>query len=136
MDKLNEDMYAVLMDKTEGDAWLRVRSVDSGNGLEAFVKVYKWCTGTSGQGLSERARIIMSPTPPKSEGDIADCIDKWFELRRHLQNIKRGYALAEPSLFVALEQILEVGRSQEFFEQHRSTSTISRSRWTRARNMQ
>ena len=50
MDKLNEDMFAVLMDKTEGDAWLRVRSVDSGNGLEAFVKLYWWFTGTSGQG--------------------------------------------------------------------------------------
>ena len=63
--KLNEDMYSVLMDKTEGEAWLRVRSVDSGNGLEAF---------TSGQGLSDKARSIMSPTPPKGEGDIADAV--------------------------------------------------------------
>ena len=76
MDRLCEDMYSVLMDKTEGEAWLRVKSVVSGNGQEAFVKLYKWFTGTSGQGLSERARAIMAPTPPKSEGEIAEAVDK------------------------------------------------------------
>ena len=48
--QLNEDMYSVLMDKTEGDAWLRVKAVKSGRGLEAFVRIYKWIAGTSGMG--------------------------------------------------------------------------------------
>ena len=74
--QLNEDMYSVLMDKTEGDAWLRVKTVTSGNGLAAFVKIYKWFTGTSGQGMSERARTIMAPSPSKSEGDMSEAIDK------------------------------------------------------------
>lgn len=79
MEKLNDDMYSVLTDKTEGDAWLRVRSVDSGNGFEAFVKLYRRFTGTSGQGLSERARVTMNPIPPKSEGDIAEAVEKWID---------------------------------------------------------
>ena len=90
MKTLNEDMYSVLMDKTEGEAWQRVKTVRSGRGLEAFVKVYKWFMGTSGQGLSERARAIMSPAPPKNEGDIAEAVDKWLEGLRILQGHK-GY---------------------------------------------
>ena len=50
--KVNEDMYSVLTDKTIGDAWLRARVVDMGEGITAYVKVYKWFMGTSGMGLS------------------------------------------------------------------------------------
>ena len=85
MGSLNEDLYAVLMDKTEGEAWQRVRAVNSGHGLEAFVRIYKWFMGTSGQGLSEKARIIMSPSSPKAEGDIAEAVDKWLGGLRNLQ---------------------------------------------------
>ena len=73
--QLNEDLFAVLMDKTTGEAYLRVKSVDSGEGIDAFVKIYKWFMGTSGMGLQDKARQIMAPIPPKSEGDIADSVE-------------------------------------------------------------
>ena len=92
VDRLSEDMYSVLVDKTENEAWLRVKSVISGNGLEAFVKLYKWFTGTSGQGLSERARAIMAPTPPKTEGDIAEAVGKWIDGLRILES-HPGYSM-------------------------------------------
>ena len=38
--QLNEDLFAALMDKTIGEAYLRVKSVESGEGIEAFVKIY------------------------------------------------------------------------------------------------
>ena len=66
---LNESLFAVLMDKTESEAYFRVKSVEPGNGIEAFVKIFKWFMGTSGMGLQEKARQIMAPIPPKSEGN-------------------------------------------------------------------
>ena len=110
MSRFDEDMYSVLMDKTEGEAWLRVKSVISGNGLEAFVKVYKWFTGTSGQGLSERARSIMAPTPPKSEGEIAEAVDKWTDGLRILEN-HPGYSMHVNLKVTALKQLM-VGRAK------------------------
>jgi len=77
--QLNEDLFAVLMDKTTGEAYLRVKSVESGEGIDAFVKIYKWFMGTSGMGLQDKARQIMAPTPPKSVGDIAYSFEKWLE---------------------------------------------------------
>ena len=114
MSKLNEDMYSVLMDKSEGDAWLRVKSVNSGHGMEAFVKVYKWFMSTSGQGLSERARAIMAPTPPKSEGDMAEAVDKWNEGLRLLEN-HPGYSMHVNLKVTALKQLM-VGRAKDQFE--------------------
>ena len=38
--RLNEDLFAVLMDKTESEAYLRVKSDEPGNGIEAFVKIF------------------------------------------------------------------------------------------------
>ena len=86
MGRLSEDRYSVLTDKSAGDAWLRVKSVASGNRLETYVKVYELIMGTSGQGLSERARAIVAPTPPKMEGDIAEAVDKRAAGLRLLEN--------------------------------------------------
>ena len=65
--QLNEDLFAVLMDKTTGEAYLRVKSVEAGDGIEAFVKIYKWYMGTSGMGLQDKARQIMAPIPPSQK---------------------------------------------------------------------
>ena len=64
---INEDLFAVLMDKTESEAYFRVKLVEPGNGIEAFDKIVKWFMGTSGLGLQEKARQIMAPIPSKSE---------------------------------------------------------------------
>ena len=112
--QLNEDMYSVLMDRTEGDAWLRVKSVSSGNGLAAFVKVYKWFTGTSGQGLSERARTIMAPNPPKHEGDLSESVDKWLDSLKIVQS-HRGYFLNVRLRVTALKMLM-IGRAKDLNE--------------------
>ena len=65
IERLNEDMYSVLMDKTEGEAWLKVKSVTSGSGLQAFIRVYRWFACTSGQGLSD-CLLYTSPSPRDS----------------------------------------------------------------------
>jgi hypothetical protein len=53
---VNEDLFSVLMDKTESEAYFRVKSVEPGNGIEAFVKIVKWFMGTSGLGLQRKSQ--------------------------------------------------------------------------------
>ena len=76
---INEDLFAVLMDKTESEACFRVKSVEPGNGIEAFVKIVKWFKGTSGLGLQEKARQIMAPIQPKAKGDIAEAVENGWK---------------------------------------------------------
>ena len=84
-DDMNEDLYVLLTDKTEGEAAIRVRGCSIGDGVEAYMTVYKWYTGTSGQAISDRIRRLMSPGAPKSESDIADAIDRWVDSGRVLE---------------------------------------------------
>ena len=46
--KTNEELYHVLVEKTEGDAALRVNSGTPGQGLQAYMRVYLWFAGTTG----------------------------------------------------------------------------------------
>ena len=102
------------MDKTESEAYFRVKSVEPGNGIEAFVKIVKWFMGTSGLGLQEKARQIMSPSAPKSEGDIAESVEKWLEGLRVLSGHK-GYEMSYRLRVTALKMLM-VGRARDQFE--------------------
>ena len=112
--KLNEDMYSVLMDKTNADAWLRVRAVDMGEGVVAYVKVYKWFVGIRGMGRSEKAWHITAPSTPRSEVDIADAVEKWLEGSR-LFSGNRGYQISYKLKVTAL-RIFVVGGARDHYE--------------------
>ena len=73
-----------MVEKTEGDAALRVSSGQPGQGLQAYMRVYLWFAGTTGLALTEKTRTLMHPTPPKHEYDIADALEKWQEQERTL----------------------------------------------------
>ena len=106
--RLNEDLFAVLVDKTESEAYFRVKSAEPGNGIEAFVKISKWFMGTRGMGLQDKARQIMAPIPPKSEGTIADAVETWLEGPRIISNHK-GHAV----LRVTALKIFLIGRARD-----------------------
>ena len=74
--KPNEDLFAVLMDKAESEAYFRVTSVEPVEGIEAFINIFKRFMGTRGMGLQEKARQIMAPTAIKSEGEFTDAVEK------------------------------------------------------------
>ena len=54
MVRAEEDLYYVLIEKTKGEAALRVQSGNPGEGLQAYMKVYLWFAGTTGLALSEK----------------------------------------------------------------------------------
>jgi len=48
---------------------------------------------TSGMGLQDKARQIMAPIAPTSEGEIADAVEKWLEGLRIISSHK-GYDMS------------------------------------------
>ena len=55
------------MDKCEGEALTRVRSVMNNDGIMEYVEVFKWFTEMTGLAMSERMKTIMTPNPPNEE---------------------------------------------------------------------
>ena len=78
-----------MVEKTEGEAALRINSSEPGEGLEAYQKVYLWFAGTTGLALSERTRMLIHPEAPKREEDVADALEKWGEQERHFKRKAR-----------------------------------------------
>ena len=85
LDRFNEDLYTVLMDKAEGEAVTRLKSRKSGEGVMAYMLIYKWYSSSSGQALSDKTARGMAPPVPKTEADIAEAIEKWEEALRKLR---------------------------------------------------
>ena len=56
----------------------------------------------------------MAPTPPKTEGDIAEAVDKWLDGLRILES-HPGYSMHVNLRITALKQLM-VGRAKDQFE--------------------
>ena len=101
-ERMDEDLYTLLMDKTEGEAALRVRGCNPGQGVKAYMVAYKWFMGASGQDVTNRTKRLMSPTTPKTEAEIADAIERWVESGRTLEGLKQEYKLPDVFKVTAL----------------------------------
>ena len=112
IDQANEDIFYVLVEKTEGEAALRVNSSEPGEGLEAYQKVYLWFAGTTGLALSERTRMLIHPDAPKREEDIADSLEKWCEQERLLQAHGEDYKLSAAFKVTALKVLMSCKKDQ------------------------
>ncbi len=47
--------------------------------------MYRWFTDVSGLGLSEQARRLMYPDPPKKEEELAKNAEMWEDKMRRLE---------------------------------------------------
>ena len=77
---LRDDLWAVLLDKTEGEAHLIVTNSGDGiaqDGAEAMYEMHKHFVETSGLNLSERLRALMRPQAAKNKWDIGEALEKW-----------------------------------------------------------
>jgi len=61
MEELNRDLWSILLDKCEGEAWMKINSVRDGEGLWAYVKLHQWFTKTTLQGQTTNRLRIMQP---------------------------------------------------------------------------
>ena len=85
METAAEDMCYVLVEKTEGEAALRVNSGEPGEGMQAYQRLYLWFAGTTELTLTEQTRALMHPTLVKHESEIADALEKWAAQERTLR---------------------------------------------------
>ena len=118
----SENLFYVLVEKTDGDAALRVNSGEPGEGLEAYMRVYLWFAGTTGLALTEKTRVLMHPTPVRHEYEIADALEKWSEQERTLRAHGDDYKLNAAFKVTALRVLMSCKREQfEFFEREART---------------
>ena len=118
----SENLYCVLVEKTEGDAALRVNSGEQGQGMKAYMRVYLWFAGTTGLALTEKTRMLMHPTPVKHEYEIADALEKWAEQERTLRAHGDDYKLSAVFKVTALRVLMTCKREQfEVFERESRT---------------
>jgi len=112
-DRMNEVMYCVLIDKCEGEALTRVRSAGQGQGIKAYMSLYRWFAGTTGLGAAGKVSKVMNPTPPKKEEEIADAIDRWCEAQRQIEEVDMDLRL-KPMLNMAALKVMMVGKAKDF----------------------
>ncbi len=102
--EIKHDLYTVLMDKTEGDANMLSEN-DNRDGLMAYMRVNKWYTEQSGQGLADRREPIIRPEEVKKECDIFRAVQIWEEELRELRKISGESIMGEMLMKTALKKI-------------------------------
>ena len=106
------DVYKVLIDKAEEEAYDKIKMVKSGDGMRAYGVMYRWFTDVSGLGLAEQARILMHPEPAKKEEDLAEAVESWQDKLRRLENHGDEYKLP-PVFKINALRLLMTGKAKE-----------------------
>ena len=114
-DKFSRDMNYVLNEKVEhADGLNKIRAAE-GDGISAYVAMYCWYMGSSGQELVAKSTYVVNPPIPKSEGDIAAIMDKWKEQYNYMRKYDSQYQLPQPIVEAILRKIM-IGQAREYYE--------------------
>ena len=57
-----------------------------GEGVTAYGSLYRWFTEFSGLDLAEQPRMLMHPSPPGREEELADHVEMWLDKMRRLED--------------------------------------------------
>ena len=106
--EIDSEIWTILTAKCEGEAMARVRSAGQGNGMEGYIRLYKWYLGTTGLAITKRMSAYVSPGTPAKESQLADAIDRWIEEGRVLESMGDKYRLSEEWKSTAIERIMDV----------------------------
>ncbi len=60
------------MEMAGKEAYDNIKMVHKSDGVTAYGVFYRWFTDASGLGVAEQARILMHPSPPKKEEELAE----------------------------------------------------------------
>ena len=119
-----EDIYAVLLDKTEGELHRKVvnqgdksaTGMQCDGGAKAYLQVYMWFMETTGLKLSERRSALMTPSRARNEDEIADAIESWEREELEIRKLDpSGSDLPDVWKMTALKCLL-TGRIKEHIE--------------------
>jgi len=98
LEEFNRDIWSVLDAKSEGEALGKLKSVQQGEGLMAFVRFH--------QGWNQRRSAIMHPGQCKHEHEIASAIEEWEEKYRILISEDKESELPASWRIVSMKEIL------------------------------
>ncbi len=71
--RVSRDVWNILLDKAENEAYDNINMIPTGHGLVAYGVLYRCFTDASS--LAEQARMLMHPTPPKREEELAEHVE-------------------------------------------------------------
>ena len=78
-----EDLYAVIVDRTKGEAAVKVRNESNkngeGKGVRSFQTLYLWYSTASGLAVQDRLRKVMTPSSPKKVEEISPVLESWLK---------------------------------------------------------
>ena len=77
LEELDSELWSVLVEKTEGEAYDKVQAVEEGDGMMAFVKMHNWFSRITESGVTNRLISIMKPEACKNDWAVAGAIEKW-----------------------------------------------------------
>ena len=110
-----------MVEKTKqgSEAAQRVATVQPGQGILAYMKIYTWYAGTTGLALKRRTEMVMNPPAPTRDEDIANVLEHWAEQVRLLSNFGTAHKLASAYKITAVNQIMnnKKDKFEEFEEQ-------------------
>ena len=115
VEKFEDEVRCVLVDKADGDIHTRITNARGQGGAYIYADMHRWLTETSGLGLAEQANKLMNPPPAKREDLIAECIEQWEEKCSRLANYGSEHELPEVYKTAALKKIL-VGEAVRNFD--------------------
>ena len=78
------------------------------------MRVYLWFAGTAGLALTEISRMVMQPTPPAHDYEIAEALEKWMEQERRVRAHGENYRLSAAYKVTALKVLMSC--KKETFE--------------------
>ena len=73
------------------EAFLRVSTVGTGNGMEACMRLHGWREKHTDMGLVELSQRVMPPNQAKKEYDLQPCIEEWQEAMLDLERVDPDY---------------------------------------------
>ena len=80
--------------------------------VNAYMRLYLWFAGTTGVALTEKTRLVMHPTAPKHDHEIADALEKWADQERTIRAHGDNYTLNAAFKTTALRVLMSCKREQ------------------------
>ncbi len=113
--KLQNDLWYMLMEKTDGEARAKVKTISNECGITGYTKMYQWYSALTGLNVTQKTKAVMSPERPKRPADVAAAIDIWKERVDQLERYGTEYKLSVNYKLTALKEIMH--HREDWFEE-------------------
>jgi hypothetical protein len=88
-ESFGSELMQVLIDKTEGEARGKVKSIRNQNdGINAYRVIHQWFTSITGQGVAEKRSRVMITKEAANDQKVVEAIEKWEKEQRELEEIE------------------------------------------------